>query len=124
MTVRIKILALSVVLLLLFGGVLMGSVAMQRRTSHQVAAIIEFHLPLAAAIADLDVATDEYELIAQRLLATPDTTPAAVEAGRRALDVDKTRIAADFQRADSLLVRGNDAKRKIISALLDNSPVL
>jgi hypothetical protein len=105
MTVRIKILALSVVLLLLFGGVLMVSVAMQQRTSHQVAAIIEFHLPLAAAIADLDVATDAYELIVQRLLLLPEATPAVLEVGRHALDVDKTRIAADFQQADSLLER-------------------
>jgi HAMP domain-containing protein len=128
MTVRIKILALSVVLLLLFGGVLMGSVAMQRRTSHQVAAIIEFHLPLAAAIADLDVATDEYELIAQRLLATPDITQAAVEAGRRALDVDKTRIAGDFHRADSLLDRAladprTDAADRLVLARVQRSLV-
>jgi adenylate cyclase len=105
MTVRIKILAISVVLLLLFAGVLAASVAMQRRTSHQVAAITEFHLPLAAVIADLDVATDQYELIVQRLLLLPEATPAAVEAGRRALDMDKARIADDFQQADALLDR-------------------
>jgi adenylate cyclase len=105
MTVRIKILAISVVLLLLFAGVLAASVAMQRRTSHQVAAITEFHLPLAAVIADLDVATDQYELIVERLLLLPEATPAAVEAGRRALDMDKARIADDFQQADALLDR-------------------
>ena len=54
---------------------------MQRRTSHQVAVIIEFHLPLAAVIADLDVATDVFELSVQRLLLLPEVTPAAVEAG-------------------------------------------
>jgi len=103
MTVRVKILALSVCLLLIFAVVLMGSVAMQRRTSHQVAAIIDFHLPLAAVIADLDVATDEYELVALRLLAAPDVTAEAVEVGRRGLARSKERIATDFQRADALL---------------------
>src|SRR5215469_9228175 len=103
MTVRIKILALSVGLLLIFAVVLTGSVALQRRTSRQVSAIIDFHLPLAAVIADLDVATDEFELVAARLLLLPEVTPTAVEAGRRALDLDKARIATDFQHADALL---------------------
>ena len=103
MTVRVKILALSVSLLLIFAVVLMGSVTMQRRTSHQVAAIIDFHLPLAAVIADLDVATDEYELVAMRLVAAPDVTAEAIEVGRRGLAENKERIATDFQRADALL---------------------
>lgn len=103
MTVRVKILALSVALLLLFAGVLVASVTMQRRTSRQVAAIIEFHLPLAALIADLDVATYEFELIPQRLLLLPQVTPAAIEAGRRALELAKARISADFERASALL---------------------
>ena len=103
MTVRIKILALSIGLLLIFAVVLMGSVAMQRRTSHQVAAIIDFHLPLAAVIADLDVATDEYELVAMRILAAPDVTAEAVEVTRRGLATNKERIATDFQRADVLI---------------------
>jgi adenylate cyclase len=105
MTVRIKILALSVGLLLIFAVVLMSSVAMQRRTSHQVAAIIDFHLPLAAVIADLDVATDEYELVAIRLLAVPDLTAAAVDIGRHGLARNKERIVTDFQRADALLAQ-------------------
>ena len=103
MTLRIKILALSVGLLLIFAVVLFSSVAMQERTSRHVAGIIEFHLPLSAVIADLDVATDEFELIASRLLLLPDVTPADVEAGRRALARDRERIAADFQKANDLL---------------------
>src|SRR5215831_6686632 len=76
---------------------------MQRRTSHQVSAIIDFHLPLAAVISDLDVATDEFELLVDRLLLLPDVTPSAVEVGRAAVDRDRARIASDFQRADTLL---------------------
>jgi adenylate cyclase len=128
MTVRIKILALSVGLLLIFAVVLIGAITMQRRTSDKVSAIIDFHLPLAAVIADLDVATDEYELIAARVLLVPDGTPAAIEAGRRALDVDKARIAADFQRADALLERAlvdprMDAADRLILARVQRSLV-
>ena len=128
MTVRIKILAISVVLLLLFAGVLVASVVMQRRTSHQVAAITEFHLPLAAVIADLDVATDQFELIVERLLLLPDITPAAVEAGRRALDMDKARITTDFQQADALLDRAladprTDAGDRLVLAKVQRSLV-
>src|SRR5262245_5909962 len=103
MTVRVKILALSVGLLLIFGVVLVASVTMQRRTSHQVSAIIDFHLPLAAVIADLDVATDRFELTALRLLQLGAITPADVQAGRRGLDLTRARIENDFQRADALL---------------------
>ena len=105
MTVRVKILAISVVLLLLFAGVLFASVAMQQRTSHQVAVITEFHLPLAAIIADLDVATDQYEMIVERLLLLPAISPAAVKTARGALEKDKARIADDFTQADALLAR-------------------
>ena len=103
MTVRIKILALSVALLLIFAVVLVTAVAMQRRTSHQVSAIIDFHLPLAAVISDLDVATDDFELLVDRLLLRPDVTPEGIAAGQRAVDEQRARIATDFQRADALV---------------------
>ena len=72
MTVRVKILAISAVLLLLFAVVLVGSVVMQKQSSDKVAAIIDFQLPLTAAIADLDVATFEYELSLERALRRPE----------------------------------------------------
>lgn len=126
MTVRVKILALSVGLLLIFAGVLFASIAMQRRTSHQVAVITEFHLPLAAVIADLDVATDLYELIIERLLLLPDITPAAVEAERRRLEMNKARIADDFKRADALLNQAladprTDAADRLVLARVERS---
>ena len=83
MTVRVKILILSAVLLLLFAVVLAGSMIMQRRSSDKVAAIIEFQLPLAAAISDLDVATSDYELPLERMLRRNDDSPAAAEAEQR-----------------------------------------
>ena len=126
MTLRIKILALSVGLLLIFAVVLFSSVAMQERTSRHVSGIIEFHLPLSAVIADLDVATDEFELIALRLLLLPNVTPADVEAGRRALAHDRERIAANFQKANDLLNQAlvdprTDAADRLVLARVQRS---
>src|SRR6185503_18952371 len=68
MTVRAKILALCGILLLLFAIVLIGSVMMQKHSNNKVSAIVDFHLPLAETIADLDLATLEFELIIRRFL--------------------------------------------------------
>src|SRR5215472_12013949 len=105
MTVRVKILAISAVLLLLFAVVLVSSVIMQERSSRKVAAIIEYHLPLAAIIADLDVATDQYELIVERLLRQEDRGSGAADEQRRQLEKSRQRIAADFDGAAALLGR-------------------
>src|SRR5499426_614766 len=105
MTVRVKILAISAVLLLLFAIVLVSSVIMQERSSRKVAAIIEYHLPLAAIIADLDVATDQYELIVERLLRQEDRGSGAADEQRRQLEKSRQRIAADFDGAAALLSR-------------------
>ena len=105
MTVRVKILILSAVLLLLVAVVLASSMIMQRRSNDKVAAIIEFQLPLAAAISNLDVGTSDYELHLERLLRRNDDSPAAAEAEHQALDRAKTRITADFARSEALLER-------------------
>src|SRR5262249_16557038 len=105
MTVRVKILAISAVLLLLFAVVLVSSVVMQEHSSRKVAAIIDYHLPLAAAIADLDVATYEYELVVERLLRELDTKGAAADGQRRQVEKPRTRIAGAFDRGAALLGR-------------------
>jgi hypothetical protein len=105
MTVRVKILILSAVLLLLFAVVLASSMIMQRHSNDKVAAIIEFQLPLAAAISNLDVGTSDYELHLERMLRRNDDSPAAAEAEHQALDRAKARITADFARSEALLDR-------------------
>ena len=82
LTVRGKILAISGVLLLLFAAVLVGSVIMQKQSGAKRATIIDIYLPLVDIIADLDVATDEYELILQRLVRRSDTKPMAFDEDR------------------------------------------
>src|SRR5215831_16092309 len=111
MTVRVKILAISAVLLLLFAIVLVSSVIMQEHSSRKVAAIIDYHLPLAAIIADLDVATDQYELVVERLLRQEDRGSGAADEQRRQLGKTRERIAADFDSTAALLGRAlNDPR--------------
>jgi adenylate cyclase len=105
MTVRGKILAISGVLLLLFAAVLVGSVVMQKQSGAKRATIIEIYLPLVDIIADLDVATYEYELILQRLLHRTETKPAALDEDRRALDRVKDSIQEDFSRLREIVDR-------------------
>ena len=112
MTVRVKILAISAVLLLLFAIVLVSSVIMQEHSSRKVAAIIDYHLPLAAIIADLDVATDQYELVVERLLRQEDRGSGAADEQRRQLEKTRQRIAADFDGAAALLGRALTDPRK------------
>jgi len=126
MTVRVKILAISAVLLLLFAVVLVSSVIMQEHSSRKVAAIIDYHLPIAATIADLDVATDKYELIVERLLREPDRQSATADVQRRQLQKTRERIAADFDSAAALLGRAlndprTDANDRLVFAKVQRS---
>ena len=105
MTVRGKILAISGVLLLLFAAVLVGSVVMQKQSGAKRSTIIDIYLPLVDIIADLDVATYEYELILQRLLRRSETKPVVLDEDRRALDRLKGQIQEDFSRLREIVDR-------------------
>src|SRR5215467_2434688 len=105
MLVRGKILAISGILRLLFAAVLVGSVVMQKHSGAKRATIIDIYLPLVDIIADLDVATDEYELILQRLIRRSETKPVASEEDVRALDRLKSRIQEDFSRSNEIVDR-------------------
>ena len=127
MTVRIKILAISAVLLVLFAAVLIGSVVMQRQSRARLAAIIDVHLPLAATIAGLDVATYEYELVVERLLRRP--VPSAVsEADRGALERASEHIHGGFTSAREVVDRAlsdprTDADDRLVLARVQRSLV-
>jgi adenylate cyclase len=105
MTVRGKILAISGVLLLLFAAVLVGSVVMQQKAAVKRASILDIYLPLANFIADLDVATFEYELILHRLLGRSETIPTVLDEDQRALDRVKDRIQKDFSGSHEIIYR-------------------
>jgi adenylate cyclase len=69
MTLRRKIVALTLCLLLLFAMTAAASVLLQNRVGEQFAAVVDDYLPLNAAVATIDVFTDRYELDLKRLAA-------------------------------------------------------
>jgi len=69
MTLRRKIVALTLSLLLLFAMTAAASVLLQRKISEQFSGVVDDYLPLNAAVATIDVFTDRYELDLRRLAA-------------------------------------------------------
>jgi len=69
MTLRRKIVALTVCLLLLFAMTAAASVLLQSKISEQFSGVVDDYLPLNAAVATVDVFTDRYELDLRRLAA-------------------------------------------------------
>jgi adenylate cyclase len=67
MTLRRKIIALTLGLLLLFGMTAAASLLLQNRISEHFSAVVDDYLPLDAAVATIDVFTDRYELDLRRL---------------------------------------------------------
>jgi hypothetical protein len=62
MTLRRKIVSLTLCLLLLFVATAAGSLLLQREMSEQFSGVVDDYLPLNAAVATIDVFTDRYEL--------------------------------------------------------------
>ena len=69
MTLRRKIVALTLCLLLLFAMTAAASVLLQSKISEQFSGVVDDYLPLNAAVATVDVFTDRYELDLRRLAA-------------------------------------------------------
>jgi adenylate cyclase len=66
--IRLKILSIAVTLLIVFGVVIGVSALLQEQVTTEIVGITRYHQPLAAAIADFDVISYEYELLPLRLL--------------------------------------------------------
>ena len=69
MTLRRKIVALTLCLLLLFAMTAAASLLLQNRISEHFSAVVDDYLPLNAAVGTVDVFTDRYELDLRRLAA-------------------------------------------------------
>ena len=107
MTLRRKIVALTLSLLLLFAMTAAGSVLLQSKISEQFSGVVDDYLPLNAAVATIDVFTDRYELDLRRLLA--DLGDAGAGAKALAQQGEAERVAeagvltATFQKAQAQL---------------------
>src|SRR5215472_13122630 len=109
MTLRRKIVALTLCLLLLFAMTATASLLLQNRISEHFSAVVDDYLPLNATVATIDVFTDRYELDLRRLAA--DLLDAGADAAAIAQRGEAERVreaallTATFQNAEAQLDR-------------------
>jgi len=123
---RVKILALTCLLLLVFAITTALSAYLIRNVMEEMGAIVEYHITLTSLISELDVLTGEYELLIRRLLDGRQRDAAAVKAivDREAVVAKRLQqITAD---AHGLLDRAvadkrNDPSDQIVLARIDGA---
>ena len=119
MTIRLKIFALVTLLLLLFGVAVGISMMLQEQVNDEIGAINDYHLPITAAVVEIDVITFEYELLLNRMLHNPvpdaDRLATVAKRGREII----ASLNQSFNLAKSLLTRAiaderNDLQDRLI----------
>ena len=107
MTLRRKIVSLTLGLLLLFAVTAAASVLLQSRISDDFSAVVDDYLPLNAAVATFDVFTDRYELDLRRLAADLPGAGAGSERMAQQGEAERLRqaavLTATFQKAEAQL---------------------
>jgi len=107
MTLRRKIVALTLCLLLLFAMIAAASVLLQSKISEQFSSVVDDYLPLNTAVATVDVFTDRYELDLRRLSADLRDTGVGAAAIAQQGEAERLReagvLTATFQKADAQL---------------------
>jgi adenylate cyclase len=109
MTLRRKIVSLTLCLLLLFMATAAVSLLLQRKISEQFSGVVDDYLPLNAAVATIDVFTDRYELDLMRLAARLRNSGAAPDALAKEGEAERLReaevLTTTFQTAEEQLNR-------------------
>src|SRR5215470_7648400 len=109
MTLRRKIVSLTVCLLLLFMATAAVSLLVQSKISEQFSGVVDDYLPLNAAVATIDVFTDRYELDLMRLAAglrNAGAAPGALAKEREAEGLrDAEVLTTTFRTAEEELTR-------------------
>jgi adenylate cyclase len=109
MTLRGKIVSLTLCLLLIFMATAVASLLLQSKISEQFSGVVDDYLPLNAAVATIDVFTDRYELDLLRLAA--ELRDAGAETGALAQQGEAERLreagvlTTTFQTAEEQLDR-------------------
>src|SRR3954462_8677142 len=108
MTLRRKIVSLTLCLLLLFMATAAASLLLQSKISEQFSGVVDDYLPLNAAVATIDVFTDRYELDLMRLAALRNSGAAPSELAKDG-EADRLRVAevltTTFRTAEEQLNR-------------------
>ena len=107
MTLRRKIVALTLCLLLLFAMTAAASVLLQSKISEQFSGVVDDYLPLNTAVATIDVFTDRYELDLRRLAADLRDAGAGAAAIGRQGEAERLReaevLTVTFQKTEAQL---------------------
>lgn len=111
MSLRLKILAIASLLLLAFAATTALSARLLQRVMNEMRGIVEYHVPLTAAVSEVDVLTFEYELNVRRLLDVGRQD--GVEGrGLRARQTTITeRLPQIFEETHALMVRAVEDAR-------------
>ena len=107
---RLKILTLACVLLVAFAVTTAFSAFFLREVMEEMGAIVEYHIPLAGLLAEVDVVTFEYELNLRRLLDTAGDGDQLRALLRRQAQIAE-RLPKAFDRARALLAQAVDDPR-------------
>src|SRR5690349_2666767 len=109
MTLRRKIVSLTLCLLLLFAASAAASLLLQSKISEQFSGVVDDYLPLNAAVATIDVFTDRYELDLMRLAAALRNSGTAPSELAKEGEADRLReaevLATTFQTTEEQLNR-------------------
>jgi adenylate cyclase len=109
MTLRRKIVSLTLCLLLLFMATAAASLLLQSEISEQFSGVVDDYLPLNAAVATIDVFTDRYELDLMRLAAGLRDAGAGAGALAQEGEVERLReagvLTTTFQTAEEQLTQ-------------------
>jgi adenylate cyclase len=109
MTLRRKIVSLTLCLLLLFVATAAASLLLQSKISEQFSGVVDDYLPLNAAVATIDVFTDRYELDLMRLAAGLRNSEAAAGALAKEGEAERLReaevLTTTFHTAEEQLNR-------------------
>jgi adenylate cyclase len=122
MTLRRKIVSLTLCLLLLAAMTAVASLLLESKISDRFSAVVEDYLPLDAAVATFDVFTDRYELDLRRLAA--DLRDAGAGAAAIAQQGEATRLhqagvlSTTFQKAEAELDQVEQDPRAIVARRL------
>ena len=109
MTLRRKIVALTLCLLLLFAMTTAASLLLQNKISEHFSAVVDDYLPLNAVVATIDVFTDRYELDLWRLAADLHNAGTNTAAIAQQGEADRRRevgvLTTTFQKTGSRFSR-------------------
>src|SRR5690242_18030870 len=103
MSIRTKVFALAGILLLLFGAVIGVLALLQRNTLDHLGDMATYHRPLTQLLADVDVATFEYELLVERMRRRTDRDEAGLQRAAAEVAAVADRLREDFARVHAVL---------------------